>query len=124
MGTVSQAELTVAELLSLCTYPSAHTHTHTHRPTHTPSENTSGGFDKKPPPTFLLVSCSLSQHLGRQLASPPLLAAITLIITPVDHMLRPPSRKENIKSRGAKWTFTQFAHSDNKRSKHDCRKHS
>lgn len=45
----------------------------THTDGHTPSENSTS--------TSLLLSFSLSQHAGRQLASPPLLAAITLIIT-------------------------------------------
>lgn len=42
---LSQAELTLAELVSLCTY----------RSTHTPSGSTSGGFDKEQPPTVLLL---------------------------------------------------------------------
>ncbi len=42
------------------------------------------------PPASSLLSCRLFKHLGRQLASPPLLAAITVIITPVNHKPRPP----------------------------------
>lgn len=50
-------------------------------------ENSGGSFEE-PPSCF--PSCSPSQHLGRQLAPPPLLAAITLIITPVNPVRCPP----------------------------------
>lgn len=36
----------------------------------------------------IFLSCRLSQHLGGQLALPPLLDAITQIITPANHTLR------------------------------------
>lgn len=41
------------------------------------------------PPTFSSHSLAVSRHLGGQLASPPLQAAITLIITPVHHAAPP-----------------------------------
>lgn len=69
------------------------------------------------PRTFSLRPCRLSQHLGRQLASPPLPAAITLIITPVNHLHHPPpegwterqlgQEEERGKKSNGKWTLTR-----------------